>query len=92
MLYIVRMKKRDAKKFHDKIISALLEEQEARGYTNYKISKATGTSQSYLSYLKHGKVNPTLLSLIILTDALGISLADIIKKAEQNEQSNESKE
>lgn len=89
MFYILFMNKNDATLIHDKILAVLLEEQEKRGISNYKIAQITGISQSFLSYLKHSSAKPTLLILIMIADAIGVKLSDVIRRVEESANSAE---
>ena len=49
-----------------------------KGLTQEQIEEVSGFSQQYLSGLERGKRNPTILSLFELSQALGVSLAELI--------------
>lgn len=66
----------------DKVISVLIEKQKAADMTNYQIAKKTGLGESTLSYIKDFKRNPQLMTLIMIADAIGVSLAEIVKEIE----------
>lgn len=78
------MNKRDAKIISDRIISVLIEKQKAAKVSNYQIAKETGLSESTLSYIKDLKQNPQLITLIMMADSIGVSLAEIFKEVENN--------
>ncbi len=78
------MNKSDAKMISDKVISALIEKQKAVRMTNYQIAKKTGLSESTLSYIKDFKQTPQLMTLIMIADAIGVSLAEILKQIEED--------
>ena len=46
--------------------------------SNYILSQKTMLSEASLSYIFRHQRRPTLYTLIMITDALGMSLADII--------------
>ncbi len=77
------MNKRDAKIISDRIISVLIEKQKAAKVSNYQIAKETGLSESTLSYIKDLKQNPQLITLIMMADSIGVSLAEIFKEVEK---------
>lgn len=78
------MNKREAKIISDQVVSALIERQKSAGVSNYKIAKETGLSESVLSYLKDFKQNPQLVTLIMVADAIGVSLAEVFQEVENN--------
>ena len=47
-----------------------------KGYTTNKLSIASGLSQSFVRDLELGKKQPTIESLSLICDALGISLKE----------------
>ena len=54
----------------------------ARGLSTNKLSNAAGLSQSYVRKLEKGECKPTLESLELLCQALGISFGDFINYTE----------
>lgn len=46
----------------------------SRNITNYQMSKATGVSESLISYWRKGERSPKMDNLIITADFLGVSL------------------
>lgn len=79
------MNKREAQKITQKIINALMKEKERRGITNYTISQKTGVSQSSLSNIQKHLQDPSLSMTILIADAIGINLSEIIKKVEDSQ-------
>lgn len=53
-----------------------------RGMTQKELSIRTGISQSTISDWKNKRVNPSADKLLILSDALGVSVYDILKETE----------
>lgn len=51
-----------------------------KGLTQEQIEELSGFSQQYLSGLERGKRNPTILSLFELSQALGVSLGELISE------------
>ena len=76
------MKIREAQKYSDTVVDILFEEKNRQGITSYKISKACGISESSLSYIKNHHRRPTLYTLKLIADAIGIDLSDCLKKAQ----------
>lgn len=63
--------------------SVLNYEIKKRGLTNYQISKATGISDSLISYWRKGSRKPNLDNLLLLSDYFKLSL-DYLMKGEEN--------
>ena len=51
-----------------------------KGFTQADIAKAVGVTCPYLSNIENGKVNPTLLTLAKLANALKINIEELIKQ------------
>lgn len=82
MYLLFMMKIKDAVKFSDTVVQLLKEERLRRGISQYKLAKDCDISKSSISYIECNKQVPTIRNLIIIADYLGISLGDLIKKAE----------
>ncbi len=52
----------------------------AKGLTQEQIEERSGFSQQYLSGLERGKRNPTIVTLHELTQALGVSHEELVKR------------
>mgnify|MGYP000759899322 CR=1 FL=1 len=78
------MNKREAQIICQKVISVLQQEQEGRGITNYMIAKKSGISESTLSYIKNTNQNPQLLTIVMMSAAIGIPLSKVFKLAEED--------
>lgn len=76
------MKINDAIKFSDTVVKLLKEERLRLGVSQYKLAKDCDISKSSISYIESNKQVPTIKSLVIISAYLGISLGDLIKKAE----------
>ena len=59
------------------------------GVTPYKVSKATGVSQSSLSDWKLGKITPTTKTLQKIADYFGVTI-DYLMTGEKKEENNQS--
>jgi transcriptional regulator with XRE-family HTH domain len=75
---------REAQKLNEQVIDLIKSKMDEKGISNYALARASGISQSYLSYLFNKKRQPTLTYLLRISKALDISLADIIFEAERN--------
>lgn len=59
----------------------LKEERERQGISMTSLATKTGLSQQMISYVERELRNPTLDTLLRITDALEIELADVIARA-----------
>ena len=55
----------------------------AKGLTQEQLSDVSGFSQQYLSDLERGRRNPTVITLLELAQALGVSHVDLVKPDRQ---------
>lgn len=55
--------------------------REHMGWTQVKLEKASGVSQTFISDLEKGKKNATLPTLKKLANALGVTVAQLIGEA-----------
>lgn len=76
------MKKQEAQKLSDKVISALKKKREELKISRYQISKETGISQSTLSNIKNLKQKPTFYTLIMIAEYLDIKLSAILNEVD----------
>lgn len=51
----------------------------AAGLTQEKLAERSGLSQQYLSDLERGKLNPTVVTLHELAEALGVSHVELVR-------------
>ena len=51
----------------------------AQGLTQEQVEERSGLSQQYLSGLERGRRNPTIVSLYLLAQALGVSHVDLVR-------------
>ena len=75
-------KKRKAVSFH--VARILKEEREKRQLSMTVVAAKAGLSQQMVSYVEKGTRNPTLDTLLRMTDALGINLANVIANASKS--------
>jgi transcriptional regulator with XRE-family HTH domain len=50
-----------------------------KGVTQEDLAVRSGFSQQYLSGLEHGKRNPTIVTLYLLAQALGVDHMDLVR-------------
>lgn len=66
-----------------KVISLLRSERERRKLSKYYVAQESGLSPQMVAYVENGERNPTLETTLKMAHAIGVDLADIIKKARQ---------
>lgn len=81
------MKIRDAQIFSDGVVDAIRAEQQKIGMSNYALAQKANISEAALSYIFRHQRRPTLYTLVMLTNALERSLAEIINKVENKTKS-----
>ena len=76
------MSKHDLSRATSKKVAILLREERMRqGLSMNSVAKTAGLSQQMVSYVERGLRNPTLDTLLRITDALSIDLSKLIKRA-----------
>lgn len=65
------------------VSKAIAEERVRQGLSMNRLAEATGLSLTMVSYVERGLRNPTLDTLLRLTDALGLDLGLMIQQAAQ---------
>ena len=63
------------------VVRLLREEREKRGLSMNVVAQRAGLSQSIVSLVERDLRNPTLDTLLRMTDAIGIDLGEIISQA-----------
>ena len=56
----------------------LVRTRQRLGITQYQLAKRTGRSVQHLSQIEHGKSEPRIGTVIMLANALGVDLGDIL--------------
>jgi transcriptional regulator with XRE-family HTH domain len=62
----------------------LKELRKKRNLSQYKLSKKSGISQSFISAIEPGKKSPTISTLDKICDSLGISIQDFFCEVSSN--------
>ena len=70
-------------KMYGDILEKLQEICVQKNITYYYLAKATGLSQSSISYMMRGKSKPYLYTILMISDAMDISLQDLIPNADE---------
>ncbi len=55
----------------------------AKGYTQEAFADRCGFFRTYLSRIETGRANPTLNAIEVITDALGLSITELLRQAEK---------
>ncbi|HWH25920.1 MAG TPA: XRE family transcriptional regulator [Pseudolysinimonas sp.] len=66
----------------DRVASNLRELRESRGLSVSQLAARSGIAKSTLSQIEAGATNPTLGTLVAITDALTVSVESLISRAE----------
>lgn len=66
-----------------KVVLMLRAIREERGISQYRLSKETGLSPSGIRHMENGRVTPTLFFLLRISSHFEVSLADLLKQAEE---------
>ncbi len=77
------MRKELSEKTVKTVIARLKEIRQERGLSHDKIATETGLHRSAISLIEAGKRQPTLLNCLKIANALGVSLGEILIKAEK---------
>lgn len=74
------MKKREAQKLSDEIVAVLKQKRIELGITQYKMAQDTGMSKSSILYIETFKQHPSLYTVLMLSDYLGLDLGRVIQE------------
>ena len=77
------MRNRHAEKITSNLVKLLKEKRLEKGMSHQTLADAAGVDRSTISRVESGKRMPTILVCLKITDALGESLPDLIKKADR---------
>lgn len=56
--------------------------RDERGISQVQLAEATGFMQSWISNVEHGRRNPSWSNVVRLAEGLGVSVADLAARAE----------
>jgi len=62
---------------------ALQEVRDQRGLTQEALSLETGVHRNYIGGIERGERSPSVVAVVKLADALGVSLSDLVTRAER---------
>jgi transcriptional regulator with XRE-family HTH domain len=54
-----------------------------QGLSQIELAEATGFMQSWISHVEHGRRNPSWSNVVRLADGLGVSVGELVARAEQ---------
>ena len=66
---------------YSRVAHQLRRTREKKGLSMNQVAERAGLSQQMVSYVERGMRNPTLETLLRITEALEVDLADVIKQA-----------
>ena len=69
---------------HRYVIEALKQERKKQGLSHEKLAQLAGIHRTAVSHIENYRRNPTFIVCLKLANALGLSLGNIIIKAEQS--------
>ena len=78
-----RMRNKHAEKVAAGLVKLLKDKRLAKGLSHQTLADAAGVDRSTISRVESGKRMPTILVCLKITDALGESLPELLKKADK---------
>ncbi len=72
------MNRKQAEKEVDKIVEKLREIRKEQGISHEKLAHLTGLNRSTISLTESRKSQPTVLTLVLIADALDVNLKEIL--------------
>ncbi len=77
------MKIREAQNYSDTVVDILKSERKKKGISQYQIAQNCQISKSALSYIEKHDRRPTLYTLLIIADYIGVDLHEVLKQAKK---------
>ena len=78
------MNREDAEKLSQRVVDILERKRLEKKITKLQISKQTKLSRTAITLLVQKQNSPTLRTLLLLADAIGVDLKKVIAKAEKS--------
>ncbi len=78
------MNREDAEKLSQRVVDILERKRLEKKITKLQISKQTKLSRTAITLLVQKQNSPTLRTLLLLADAIGVDLKEVIAKAEKS--------
>lgn len=76
------MNREDAEKLSQKVVEILERKRIERRITKLRISKETGISRTAVTLIVNKQNSPTLRTLLMLADCIGVDLKEVLEEAE----------
>lgn len=76
------MNREDAEKLSQKVVEILERKRIERRITKLRISKETGISRTTVTLIVNKQNSPTLRTLLMLADCIGVDLKEVLDEAE----------
>lgn len=75
------MNRNEAENISRKVVDIMENERISRNISKAQIAKKTGISRTALILIVNHKNSPTLRTLLMIADAIGVDLEEILRKA-----------
>lgn len=75
------MNREDAEKLSQKVVEILERKRIERRITKLRISKETGISRTAVTLIVNKQNSPTLRTLLMLADCIGVDLKEVLDEA-----------
>lgn len=79
------MNREDAEKLSQKVVEILERKRIERRITKLRISKETGISRTAVTLIVNKQNSPTLRTLLMLADCIGVDLKEVLDEAENGD-------
>lgn len=76
------MNREDAEKLSQRVVEILERKRIERRITKLRISKETGISRTAVTLIVNKQNSPTLRTLLMLADCIGVDLKEVLDEAE----------
>lgn len=77
------MERNEAEIITQKVVALLKKERNNRHITKLYVSQETGLSRTAITLIENNQNSPTLRTLLMLANCIGVDLKEIIAQAEQ---------
>jgi DNA-binding XRE family transcriptional regulator len=75
------MKQNKVKSIEQAVIATFKERRKELGFSYERIGELTGLHRTSISLIERGKIQPTLVVCLKISEALNLKLEDLIKKS-----------
>lgn len=77
------MERKEAEIITQKVVALLKKERNNRHITKLYVSQETGLSRTAITLIENNQNSPTLRTLLMIANCIGVDLKEIIAQAEQ---------